>query len=274
MRWFWATAIKPLLDAAEPRTIVEVGILAADTTRSLVEYASTHDGVVHGIDPAPQPAAIKLAERNERFVLHRQKSLDALPHIPDIDAALIDGDHNWYTVINELRLLASQSESQGRDFPLTLLHDIGWPYGRRDQYCDPDAIPEEFRQPIARGGLWPGDQDLHDDSGINVGGRHAINEGTPQNGVLTAVEDFVSESDGRFQFASLAGLHGLGILGSTERLAANEALRTCLSDLRSPAWLSAECARLEQERLMTDAQLHTLRHRVKVVARAADRPGP
>ena len=36
--------------------------------------------------------------------------------------------------------------------------------------------------------------------------------GAPRNGVLTAVEDFVAESDGRFQLTSLTGLHGLGIV--------------------------------------------------------------
>ena len=112
---------------------------------------------MHGIDPAPRPGAVTLAERHDRFVLHEDLSLNVLSEIDDVDAALIDGDHNWYTVINELRMLAAKSEAQGREFPLTLLHDVGWPYGRRDQYCDPEAIPDEYRQPIGGGGMWPGD---------------------------------------------------------------------------------------------------------------------
>ena len=32
-------------------------------------------------------------------------SLDILPGIEPVDFALVDGDHNWHTVLNELRLL-------------------------------------------------------------------------------------------------------------------------------------------------------------------------
>ena len=37
------------------------------------------------------------------------------------------------------------------------MHDVGWPLARRDAYEAPDQIPEEHRQPLARGvGLAPG----------------------------------------------------------------------------------------------------------------------
>ncbi len=97
----------------------------------------------------------------------------------DVDAALIDGDHNWYTVINEVRMLADKSEAQGHEFPLTLLHDVGWPYGRRDQYCDPDAIPDEYRQPIHSGGLWPGEEGLHDGAASTSGPLMPSTRGRP-----------------------------------------------------------------------------------------------
>jgi hypothetical protein len=269
MRWFWETAVEPLLEAVDARTIVEVGVLQGGTTAEAIAYAERKDGTVHGIDPAPRPGAVKLAERHDRFVLHRAPSLNVLSEIDDVDAALIDGDHNWYTVINELRMLAAKSEAQGREFPLTFLHDVGWPYGRRDQYCDPNAIPDEYRQPIVSGGLWPGDEGLHDDSGVNITATHAASAGTPRNGVLTAVEDFVAESDGRFQLTTLTGLHGLGIVVTRARLESNERLRACLADLESPAWLRTECERLERERLHAQARFSTLRHRLKVVLREA-----
>ena len=270
MQWFWDTAVQPLLEAVDARTIVEVGVLEGATTTELIAYAERKDGILHGIDPTPRPGAVALAERHDRFVLHREPSLNVLSEIDDVDAALIDGDHNWYTVINELRMLAAKSEAQGREFPLTLLHDVGWPYGRRDQYCDPDAIPDQYRQPTESGrGLWPGDDELHDDSGMNIGTTHAVSAGTPRNGVLTAVEDFVSESDGRFQLTTLTGLHGLGIVVPRTQLESNEHLRDRLRDLESPEWLRTECERLERARLHTQARFSTLRHRLKVVLREA-----
>jgi hypothetical protein len=269
MRWFWATAVEPLLEAVDARTIVEVGVLQGGTTAEAIAYAERKDGIVHGIDPAPRPGAVKLAERHDRFVLHQDLSLNVLSEIDDVDAALIDGDHNWYTVIHELRMLAAKSEAQGREFPLTLLHDVGWPYGRRDQYSNPETIPDEHRHPIDGGGLWPTDEELHDDSGVNIGANHAVSAGTPRNGVLTAVEDFVSESDGRFQLTTLTGLHGLGIVVARARLESNERLRACLRDMESAAWLRTECERLERERLYAQARFSTLRHHLKMVLREA-----
>ena len=66
--------------------------------------------------------------------------------------ALVDGDHNWYTVVNELRLIAATSAGAGEPLPVLICHDVGWPYGRRDLYYAPEQIPEEYRQPWAQQG--------------------------------------------------------------------------------------------------------------------------
>ncbi len=59
---------------------------------------------------------------------------------------IIDGDHNYYTVREELRLIAERAA--GAELPLLLFHDVCWPHGRRDDYFDPEQIPAEYRQPI------------------------------------------------------------------------------------------------------------------------------
>ena len=67
---------------------------------------------------------------------------------------MIDGDHNYYTVSEELRLIAERAGNE--QMPLLLFHDVSWPHGRRDDYFDPSQIPEDMRQPIAEGGgLFP-----------------------------------------------------------------------------------------------------------------------
>jgi hypothetical protein len=69
-----------------------------------------------------------------------------------VDAALIDGDHNWYTVYNELRLLAEGARRHGTDLPVLTLHDVGWPYGRLSlltaKRCQPRASAAELRDPV------------------------------------------------------------------------------------------------------------------------------
>jgi SAM-dependent methyltransferase len=240
--------IAPLLEEAAPRTIVEVGVRYGATTRLLLEYAAAHDAVVRGIDTVPVPAAQELAEQQpERFVFHHGRSLDVLPQLESVDSALVDGDHNWYTVVNELRLLADAA-APGKDFPLTFVHDVGWPYGRRDLYYDPDTVPEDERQPLGRGGLFPRRKDLVEDAGMNRTGWHAVVQGGPRNGVLTAVEDFVAESDIDLRLVLVIGFGGLGILVAERDLASNPGLRDKLAVLDSPDFLRQQCRRLELAR--------------------------
>ena len=81
-----------------------------------------------------------------------------LPGLPPVDAALIDGDHNWYTVYHEMKAIAEVARANGAPLPVMILHDVGWPYGRRDLYYAPDTIPEECRQPYAQKGMVAGPQ--------------------------------------------------------------------------------------------------------------------
>ena len=60
---------------------------------------------------------------------------------------MIDGDHNYYTVSEELRLIGERAP--GAELPLLLFHDVRWPHGRRDDYFDAEQIPAEARHPVA-----------------------------------------------------------------------------------------------------------------------------
>jgi len=188
-----AEIMLPCLDAAGERSVVEVGAFAGDLTRVLVDWAAGAGARVSAIDPAPQEGLVALArEHHPDLELIRATSLDALPRIPLPDAVVIDGDHNYWTVSEELRLIG---ERAGGQLPLLLFHDVCWPHGRRDDYFDPEQIPEDHRQPLAgaAGGLTPGEP------GLTPGGlpypRSAARAGGPRNGVLTAIEDFVAERE-------------------------------------------------------------------------------
>jgi hypothetical protein len=180
----------PCLDAAKPQSVLEVGAYAGDLTRLLVDWASGSGARIWAIDPAPKARLVELAEEHPTLELVRATSHDALRRIPLPDAAIIDGDHNYYTVREELRLIADKA--QGDPLPLLLFHDVSWPHARRDNYYTPELIPEEHRQPMVKSpGLFPGEP------GVRPGGLPyhwaAAREGGPRNGVLTAVEDFVEQ---------------------------------------------------------------------------------
>jgi hypothetical protein len=249
--------IRPLLEAASPQVVVEIGVDVGHTTAPLLELASERGFLVHGIDPAPGPGFDELQSRfGDSLRFHRGTSLEELPLIRDVDAAIIDGDHNWYTVHNELGLLA-RPVADGRPFPLTFVHDVGWPYARRDLYYDPERIPPEHRHPYDRAAIVPGSTELSKTEGLNRGLFNAIAEGGPRSGVRTAVEDFLSESGLPIRFSVTEGFQGLGILAWEPALASNRALADALAHLDSPQWLREHCARLEDARVRLRARLES-----------------
>lgn len=213
MYHFWDTVIEPALDLLQPQVVVEIGSDYGPNTRNLLEFCQKSGAKLHVIDPAPK---YDVAEWNSQYgdvaVFHQSLSLDILPSIEKFDVVLIDGDHNWYTVFNELKLIEDRSREDSRPFPLILLHDVGWPYGRRDSYYDPDNIPEDYRQPYDRKGMRTGIAELVDEGGLNRGFPNALREGGPRNGVLTAVEDFLDQSEQKIELVRVQGIYGLGIL--------------------------------------------------------------
>jgi hypothetical protein len=167
---------------------------------------------VGAVDPSPQPGLVALAEEHPGLELVRQTSLEALPVIEMPDAVVIDGDHNYFTVSEELRLIAGR----GGELPLLLFHDVCWPHARRDDYFAVGLIPEEFRQPVAgsAGGIFPGEAGLRQVGGLPYP-RSAVREGGPRNGVLTAVEDFVGGRED-LRLVVVPAFFGFGVVFRTD----------------------------------------------------------
>lgn len=203
-----AEIMLPCLDAARVRSVVEIGAFAGDLTRVLVDWAQRSGARVGAVDPSPQPGLRALAAEHPQLELITRTSLEALPEIDLPDAIVIDGDHNYFTVSEELRLIADRAGDER--FPLVLLHDVCWPHGRRDDYFDADQIPAAARHPVAGGGggIMPGEPGLRRGGGLPYP-RSAVREGGPRNGVRTAVEDFVSAHEG-LRFALIPAFFGFG----------------------------------------------------------------
>lgn len=203
-----AEVMIPCMDVVSARSIVEVGAYAGDLTGLLLQWAKGANAQVSAVDPFPQKELVQLSEENAELDLVRETSLEALKHIAMPDVMIIDGDHNYWTVSQELELIAARAE--GAELPLLMFHDVCWPHARRDDYYDPELIPQEYRQPYEEGaGLFPGIE------GVREGGlpyrSPAAREGGPRNGVLTAVEDFVEAREG-LQLAVVPAFYGLGVV--------------------------------------------------------------
>ena len=202
MSFAWDTVVGPLIDILKSTTIVEVGAEHGVGSRRLLEFCRKYDGKMHVIDPLSPDQdgarhqaeifATLLRENPGRLTFHRARSLPLLDEIGPYDAIFIDGDHNWYTVIEELRAVERMALKHGV-VPLIAVDDVGWPHGRRDAYFAPETIPAEHRHPSGRGGAIPGSSALVE--GGPFGGLiQAEHEGGPRNGVRTAVEDFLRET--------------------------------------------------------------------------------
>ena len=257
---FWESVVEPLLQAARARVVVEIGSETGSTTDRLLEYAEREGGALHVIEPVPQFDRSAYGRRyGDAFVLYEQTSLEALPRLPDFDAVLVDGDHNWYTVFNELKLLEAHPVTARRGFPLTFVHDVGWPYGRRDLYYDPSTVPAEWRHPIETGGMLPGRRELVK-NGVNPNESHAVLEGGPRNGVLTAVEDFLSGTSLDLRTVSVPGLYGLAVVAPAS---AGGEVASRMDDLSSATFLDRQCEAVEASRLAERAAVQGLEQQLR-----------
>jgi cephalosporin hydroxylase len=231
---FWEIALEPLIAAVDPKRVLEIGSLRGETTELLLAHLRA-DVELHVVDPAPdfEPSEHEANFRG-RYVFHRDLSHQVLPGLPAVDVALIDGDHNWYTVHGELELLAAAARRDGAPLPLVMLHDVAWPYGRRDLYYAPETIPAEFRHPYRQAGMRPGRRSLLDSGGLNATMNNAENEGGPRNGVMTAIEDFAAAYEHPVRVLVLPIYFGLAIVASEQRLALQPALAAAFEELEKP----------------------------------------
>ena len=93
------------LDAIGARTVVEIGAFHGKSTRELLDWASADGARVVAIDPAPEPTLRELAaERAGARADRARPAIEALAEL-DADAIILDGDHNYFTLSEELRLI-------------------------------------------------------------------------------------------------------------------------------------------------------------------------
>jgi len=200
-----------ILDAlklGEAKQIAEIGAEFGGMSFLLAEHAAAEGGTLTSIDPAPKAEFLDWARQNPQVRHIAKTSLEAFDELSGIDAWLVDGDHNWFTVYNELKRIEACCARDGKPM-LAFLHDIAWPAARRDMYYAPDQIPEAFRHPHDfDSGAFPGFPALVPNRGFRGMGQFAfaLHEGGPRNGVLTAVEDFIEEirgAGGNIAFAEI-----------------------------------------------------------------------
>ena len=245
----FADIVLDALALADARDIVEIGAEHGGMSQRLAAYAQARGGRLTSIDPAPQPAFVEWAAGQDHVTHIAAPSLAALGGIAGADAWLIDGDHNWFTVYHEIGAIDRIARASGRPL-LAFFHDVGWPAGRRDQYYAPAQIPPAYRHAFDfEGGVVPGVAGTLPGRGFRGMGHFAWarHEGGARNGVMTAIEDFLTDvhAAGRdLAFAEVPAVFGLGVLFDSQA-PWSEALGRMLLPVHENALL----ATLERNRL-------------------------
>ncbi|GAB4318005.1 MAG: hypothetical protein Kow0019_19380 [Methanobacteriaceae archaeon] len=230
MKRFWDGIIKSILDGINPNKIIEIGVDKGENTKNILEYCSKNNCDLISIDPNPDSSVIELEyEYKERFKLFRDLSLNVLSDLEEAQVYLIDGDHNWYTVYHELLTIQNKSKEL---FPLIFLHDIEWPYDKRDLYYNPKNIPPKYRHEYAKKGIELYSTKLIEEGGYNSSFNNALVSGTEKNGVLTAIIDFLNQSHYDLKFIKIKGFHGLGIIYDKNLYLQNQNFKKSIDNLK------------------------------------------
>jgi hypothetical protein len=239
-------------------TVVEVGVESGHVTGM---YAELGAETVYAIDPTPS------AELQARFAdeanLHlvEEPSPAALADLPVADLYVVDGDHNYAVVRAELDWILAYTPDA-----VVVLHDVLWPWGRRDLYYQPTNLAPEQRHEDSADGPTIWHDELTPAGFVGVGAfttaRHAGGEG---NGVLTAVEDAVAAAPSSWTLFIVPAVFGLGVLVRSDGPDVDDLVRRL-----APYTRSTLLATLENNRLALYTRVLAMQHDAVVHAAGAD----
>ncbi len=230
--------ILELIDRTGTKSICEIGSEGGLLTASLFElYKSGRIERLTIVEPCPTEI-VKSYDDGDRCCVVARPSLEALPGMSGHDLYLVDGDHNYYTVSEELKIIFNSGD------PLVVLHDICWPSAERDQYYAPQRIPSDCRHDYTYSGAITHRTDNIVEFGFSSKGNFAIatHIGGEKNGVFGAVHDVARMRD--LCFDSIPALFGIGFLRSKSYRSEDTLRNTLPSDS-----ITAFLGRMEENRL-------------------------
>lgn len=197
------------MELKKPKRLVEIGSEYGGSTKVLLEYAKSNNAHLYIIDPMPYvDLDLELKEYFGYFTLIKELSVNALSELSNIDMYFIDGDHNYYTVSQELNhILVTNPNSW------IFMHDVNWPWGYRDLYYNPKTIPENFLHEYTYTYSINERNEIDERGGFNGVGEFAFAKkfGGEKNGVKKAIEDIIFNNKNYF-YNEISAVMGLGLI--------------------------------------------------------------
>lgn len=257
---YWSSLIEPLLNALEPRRILETGCGAGEVTRRLLDYCLQNEGELEAIE-SDTTARVGGWDTSTMagLNLHLVPSAEVIGSLAGVDLALLDGDPNYATVLSDARALCRARKAEGKLPPVLLVARVGWPLARRDRYTDPQRLAPEEKHSMAKGGLWMRFQAIRAEGGYGPNQWYAEKEGGEKNGVRTALDTLLAEQPG-MSAIWIPGHEGMGVLYPTALVSVNPAFASWLQGWSLPAGVRRLLDSMELERLRLGTQLidHTI----------------
>lgn len=275
----WEDLLEPLCRAARPEILAHVGADRGGVEAGLERYVNDCGATLHRIVGSNRADATTEAESAERessappsVTVHRGLALNVLARLEGCDFVVLDGDPNWFTVTQQLRLLERQAARDQRPFPLVVIRETGRRYARRDGYEDPSIIPDAYRQDYEPA------RPLHaipscDGESASPDARVAFiarGESCNGNGVLTAVEDFHAHVESALDLLSIPGFGGITLLAPQGDHPCAEAIRAALAKIAPPSRLASWIAAIENARAVAteradalDSEIRRRRERIR-----------
>ena len=254
----FSTEAARLMDRLEISRIVEIGCEAGFNTDALLDYVRKRKCLLDSVDPVEVNFPFSTETASE-FTFHQEISGLFLNREMNYEVLFMDGDHNYETVFADLNVIHQKRHVSG--IKLIFMHDVCWPWARRDIYYNirqircphphaADIRISPYNEPIYGQGLPP--------SGYST----ANEEGGAQNGVLTAVEDFLKLHQSEWQVKTFPVIYGIGVLYCPENLTSFE-LKAITQDLNELERHKILLSTLELNRIENLCRIEQLRYEIQ-----------
>lgn len=213
----YESLILPIVKKVQPRHIVETGVFTGGLSEKLLQIVESVQGTLTCIDLYSWHDEFKkLVASSEHIKWIPDLTEKILPTIDAADLYIFDGDHNYYTVLTELKISWELNQKAGKPY-VAIVRGTGWPFAQRDAYRNPDIIPEQYLKPHSwTDGIVPDHPGLVKDGFCIDSMAFACEEGGDHNGVLTAVWKFLEDKKGQMKHVKIPGFFGISILFSPD----------------------------------------------------------
>ena len=204
--------------------ILVIGLSNEHIMTEVITFCVENESLLYSIDPkinikelVEENLKLKNIDdyANKNIKYFKDYGLNILPSLKSFDAIFINDDPNWYTVFTELNLIKKNNPN----FPLVFICNNKYPHKRRDSYINPKNIPKEYKKEYCNE-LPVEYKENNEIKNIMIKDcfYHALDKNTPNNGVLTAIEDFLKENTS-LKLLEINPIEGISLIYSDSNIA-------------------------------------------------------